>query len=110
MIDLFSLMSAGQLLAAAAALPLAWAFLCRLSGGVTWRTVQPRFVGMHLCGLFYCGTVLFLQPDGVELIGEFLGLGFCACWLWVSYPTWKNGPPEHVQTRPAPLEVMEGRR
>lgn len=109
MTDLFHSLSVAQILAAAMALPLAYGFLCRLKG-ITWRTVRAPFVLIHFSGLAYCGTVIFLQPEGAEVLSELFGLCVCACWLWVSLPTWGKGVPQYARSRPAPLDDMPPRK
>ena len=60
---------------------------------------------------FPLATPALALASGTVSVSEWLGLAMCGLWLVLSYYSW-SGPtaPEHVQTRPAPLEVMEGRR
>ena len=76
MIELFSTMSWWQIAMACAAVPLAGAFLCRLTygEGPIWHHVKTRYVLLHFSGFVFCGTVIFLRPEGVEVVGLALGL------------------------------------
>lgn len=98
-----------QLFLAVLAVPMCFAFVCRLDG-MNWRNAKAAHIVFHFLGLCYCGSAVFLHPEGSEAVAVALGLAFAGLWLVVSYPTWRDGPPEHVLTRPAPLEVMQGRR
>ena len=90
-----------QVLSSLVAVPLAGAFLCRLTHGEgpIWATVRARYILMYFAGFCYCGTVIFLQPQGAEVLGEAMGLAMCALLLWTTYPTWADGPPEYALRR-----------
>lgn len=69
-----------------------------------WRTHQAPVVGMHVAWALWLGWCVFdgtvrAQLDWQHLPGV-LGAGL---WLAVSRPTWRGGPPEHVQSAPMPL-------
>ena len=83
-----------------AALCLA-ALICRLDA-MTWRTHQAGVISMHLGMALVCVWAL-LSPVNVGLVGGVLST---ASWLWVSLSTWRDGPPQHTETRPGDLDVV----
>lgn len=78
------------------------ALICRLDG-LSWRTHQASVVSMHIGMALLC-VAAFLAPVS---IGELGGIVATASWLWVSLPTWAAGPPQHTETRPGELAVLE---
>lgn len=76
--------------------------ICRLDA-MTWRTHQASVVSMHIGMALLCVSA-FLWPVNV---GELGGIVATASWLWVSLPTWAKGPPEHTETRPGDLSVVD---
>ena len=105
MIEVLYKMSFWQVVGTAAAVPMALAFLGRLSygDGPIWSHVRARYVLLHFAGFCYCGTAILLQPDGLEIFGEAFGLAMCGLFLWTTYPTWGLGrPPEYALRRIPP--------
>lgn len=77
--------------------------LCRIND-LGWATHSKAVVGMHAglaiaccwaMGDFYYGQI---TPGALGAVGASL------CWLYISLPTWREGPPTHVKrpTSPAP--------
>lgn len=96
-------------LAVAVCAPLLMGYVCR-AGKSSWWTVRPLPLLFHLFGA--C-TVLasMYQAAATGALGlGWFAVGMAGVWLPWSYPTWADGVPEHAQTAPAPLQVMEGRR
>lgn len=86
-----------------AAAPMGAAYVCRLDA-LSWRTAKPTAVAFHLAALLYLAGCATTAMGGRELGFEWLGMAMCGLWLVQSWPTWRNGPPDHVLSRPAPLE------
>ena len=100
-----------SVLALLLALPIMYGFACRAKVLAFGKT-KPIPTLFHMAGgLQTLATPALALASGTVSVSEWLGLAMCGLWLVLSYYSW-SGPtaPEHVQTRPAPLEVMEGRR
>ena len=89
-----------QVIEVLAAALLAVAFVCRLNG-MQWRHVKARFIVLHLAWLTYCGAVLFqVTGHAWRFPAELLGLACAGLWLFISWPTWRNGVPPHARRQP----------
>lgn len=78
------------------------AFICRLDW-LSWRNSRPGPVAFHLLCLIYLVAAMahVLQGEAIGL--AWLGASVTGLWLLESWRTWRNGPPQHVMTRPMPL-------
>lgn len=98
-----------SLLATVVGLPLLAGYVCRIGKSSFW-TVRPLPLLFHFAGASTVLASLYEAASAGTLGLGWTGLAMAALWLPWSYPTWADGVPEHAQTAPAPLQVMEGRR
>lgn len=99
-----------SVLALALAAPVMFGYICRGKVLAVGKTkMLPTF--FHMAGGLHTLAVIVSAWRGSVSVSEWLGLAMGAVWLWWSFYSW-SGPeaPEHAQSRPAPLEVMQGRR
>lgn len=81
--------------------------LCRLEG-LTWRTHRPAVVGMHVAWGVACCVSAYRAAYGDVSVGDLASSIGVLCWLSMSLPTWRNGPPEHA-SKPMPLDGRESK-
>lgn len=103
------IVTAESVLALALGAPLLVGYVCRLGKSSVW-TVRPLPLLFHYLGACTVLTLMFSAAETGALGVGWFALGMAGVWLPWSYPTWADGVPEHAQTEPAPLEVMEGQR
>lgn len=88
-----------NMLAFLTAAGLAGLYLCRLDA-INWLSTRASVVLFHLALFAYCGGVMIYAINGDEITVEWFGLAAAALWLQISYATWAEGVPAHLQTRP----------
>lgn len=94
-----------QILLAVVGVSVSMAYACRMNA-MRWHVHRATVMWLHIClGLLAlgCGVSAWFGYIGIELL---VGLAASVLWLIISWPTWHDGPPEHV-TRPALLGVAE---
>ena len=68
------------------------AYVCRLDA-LSWREHRPLVVLVHLAGGIGClwsGYRAFEHESGML---DAVVLGTAIAWLWISFHTWRAGPP-----------------
>jgi hypothetical protein len=78
------------------AVPVAFALICRLSD-INFARHRASVVMFHALQLMHAGYAAWAASTGIASGGELLGLLASGCWLVMSWPTWSEGPPEHVK-------------
>lgn len=111
---------AQTLITEAAAVAVAVAALCRLApmhllphrDARTQRRVRYRlsWVTVYFAMLAGAGTALWEIWTGAPSWAALLLLIACACYLWFSRVTWRDGPPAHtrVDADPRPIAAPFG--
>lgn len=99
-----------QVLAAAACMPMIFAYACRFIG-ISWFTTRFDVVAFNTAMLVLCGSALYRSAMGESQALDWLGVLIAFLWLRISWPTWSKGrPPAHVITKPAPLQPAPATR
>lgn len=72
------------------------AYVCRLDA-LSWARHKASFIALHLLGAGCCAWALTQAAEGIATAGCALAVGMAACWLWVSFFSWRDGPPQHIE-------------
>lgn len=87
-------------------MPVGAAYICRLAS-LNFKVHKPAIVLLHL------GMALSVAWAGWHALSLNADLGHAAavlgaaCWIRISYPSWKRQVPTHFESRPASLEPIE---
>lgn len=81
------------------------AMLCRLTM-MSWWTHRPTVIGYHLSTAVACLWAGWRALDDRGELGDLMIALSALCWIGMSFPTWRHGPPQHTETRPAPLDEL----
>ena len=79
--------------------------ICRIDG-MTWRTHRAPVVAMNVAWGIAAGQSALQALEGVAGVEDAALAVGVLCWLWISWPTWADGPPPHTESRPAPLQEL----
>jgi len=79
------------------------ACVCRLDK-LQFRHHQPVVIIMHGALGVGCAASGMQAWNHQAGLLEVSTVTAALAWLWISLPSWKSGPPRHVETRPAPLD------
>lgn len=80
---------------------------------ISWRTTKPEFVSLYLAQALWNLGILLDASRGIADTGagiEFYQLAAIVAtliWVHLTRKGWKEGPPEHTKTAPAPLGPPE---
>lgn len=72
------------------------AYVCRIDT-LSWGRHRASVIVLHLAGAGCCAWALTQAAEGVATVGCVLALIMAASWLWVSFWSWRSGPPRHVE-------------
>lgn len=70
------------------------------------RQHKLNFIALHVL-LMGCASSAGINAWESDIhLSDVMGLLSAITWLFISQPSWKNGPPEHTKTHPGSLEPM----
>jgi CHASE2 domain-containing sensor protein len=72
------------------------AYVCRLNL-MTWTTAKLSVIAFHAAMLLYCAWQGIDAFTGRAVTTDRIGLIAAACWLAMSWHTWRDGLPDHVR-------------
>ena len=94
-----------QFVLGAVALVALSACICRLDA-MTWKTHQPSVIAMHIGLGIGCAWAVYSASIAEITLGDIGIVIGSACWLWLSLPTWKEGPPKWTETGASELDRL----
>lgn len=83
--------------------------LCRINE-LSWRTHRPLVVTYNLTLAIACIWAGWRAWDGRAELGDLCIAIAALCWIGISYPSWRNGPPHHTESDAMPLDPLDKAR
>lgn len=83
------------------------AYVCRLNL-LSVRVHRWHFVALHIALSGACAVAAVDAWERTTDLQDVCALGAALLWLAVSWPTWRNGVPRHVESDAMPLEDHHG--
>lgn len=82
------------------------AYICRLAM-LSFKHNSPVIILFHMGLAIATGWAGYRAWIGDPQFGDVAAVIAAGCWIVISYPSWKYGPPSHYETRPTPLAAEE---